>query len=914
MKKILFSLFIFISCYARASHNRAGEIIYKRIAPYTAVVGGLTVQVYTYSFTIITYTDDSVLSGGGGSNSVADRCVDTLEFGDGTKGIAPRINGGTSCGCGSMGGFQIACGELIINEVGYKVKKNIYTITHTYSGPGNYLVRLYDPNRNSGVINIPNSQNQPFYVESLLIINSFTGANSSPVFGFDPIDKACAGKCFYHNPGAFDPDGDSLSYELSCSRGEGGSCVPGYFFPPAGPGGVYGIHPTNGTLTWCTPQMQGEFNLAFITKEWRKNTSGIYKLVGYVLRDMQVVVKTCNNANPPEIILPSDTCVEAGTLLNQIITVKDLDNEVVTIVGSGGAFSATAPVAILSPTVGLAATTYTTNFKWQTSCSHIRQQPYINIFKAEDQASIPKLINFKAYNIRVVPPSVKNVSATPMGSTIKITWSLSTCSPANNPLISYKVYRKSDCSPFVYNPCSPGVLATSGYTFIGQTTPSVNSFVDNNQGNGLVVGQDYSYLVVAVYNDGSQSYASAQVCARLKRDVPIILNVDVLSTSSATGSVFVRWTRPLLTTGNLDTMAFPGPYQFNLKHKAGSAGTYSTVFNSTKSSIVQLDTSYFHLNLNTVATAHDYVVEFIAGTVTIGSSQKATSVFLTAAPGDRKIDLSWASITPWVNYKHTIMRKSPGSNTFSTIATTSLTQYSDTNTVVNRATYCYKILSEGKYSDPGIFKPLLNNSQEVCATAVDNTAPCAPTITITANCPSGFVNVQWNNVALSCSDDVIKYLLFKKETLDAEYVQIASVNSASNTGYTFDGLDLINSCFAIQSVDSSGNTSLLSPDYCVDNCPEFELPNIISLNNDGVNDFFKAIKVRQIKEIDLYIYDRWGNLVYKTKDPYFKWDGVSIQSGKTVSDGTFFYICNVYEPRVAGVKKRNLKGYMEVVK
>jgi gliding motility-associated-like protein len=86
------------------------------------------------------------------------------------------------------------------------------------------------------------------------------------------------------------------------------------------------------------------------------------------------------------------------------------------------------------------------------------------------------------------------------------------------------------------------------------------------------------------------------------------------------------------------------------------------------------------------------------------------------------------------------------------------------------------------------------------------------------------------------------------------------------------------------------------------------------LNGDGVNDLFKAIKVRQIKEIDLSVFDRWGNLVYKTSDPYFKWDGKSIKSGLTVSDGTFFYLCEVYEPRVTGIKKRSLKGYLQVVK
>jgi gliding motility-associated-like protein len=145
-------------------------------------------------------------------------------------------------------------------------------------------------------------------------------------------------------------------------------------------------------------------------------------------------------------------------------------------------------------------------------------------------------------------------------------------------------------------------------------------------------------------------------------------------------------------------------------------------------------------------------------------------------------------------------------------------------------------------------------------------------------------------------------------------VKLDTITNPGTISYSFDQLNLISSCFAIQAIDSSGNASPLSPDYCVDNCPEFELPNIITLNDDGINDFFKAIRVRQIKEIDLYVYDRWGNLVYKTKDPYFQWNGNSIITKQRVSEGTLFYICDVFEPRVTGIKKRNLKGWVQVMK
>ncbi len=907
-KLLLFVILTLCSFWGFATHNRAGEITYVRIAPFTAQVGFTTVQVYRYSFTIIHYTDHGP--------TIADRCEDTLYFGDGTHGVALRINSGVvGCPCGA-----IPCGSLVVTDPNYTVKKNIYTVEHTYAGPGNYLVHSNDPNRNQDVYNIPNSVNLPFYIESYLVINAFTGANSSPIFKFDPIDRACVNKCFYHNPGAFDPDGDSLSFEITTSRGADGSTVPGYFYPA--PLGVnYGIDAVTGVLTWCSPTVIAQYNLAFVVKEWRKNTSGHYVIIGYVLRDMQVIVNNCPNNNPPFIVMPADICVEAGTQINTTITVTDPENNFVQVSGGGGAFNAIPPVAVITNTAN--PTPYSFNFMWKTTCEHIRQQPYVTTFKAQDSQVPVNLAYFASFKIIVVPPSVKNVTALPVGSTIKVSWSPSACNPTTNPIVTYKVYRKNDCAVVIYDPCKTGADPSLGYTYIGQTASTGTTLTDNNNGNGLVVGQDYSYLVIAVYTDGSQSFASTQVCAKLKRDVPILLNVDILSTSTSTGSVFVRWARPLTTTGNFDTLATgptPGPYTFKLKYKAGAAATYSTVFTTTQNFLYLLDTFYTHLNVNTVNTDEQYEVEFIAaGTTTIGSSQKATSVFLTAVPGDRKVDLQWTSTTPWNNYLYTIYRKAPNESTFTAIATTSNTTYTDKNNVVNSnaiitRTYCYKILSEGKYSDPSIFNPLLNNSQEVCVSPIDLTLPCAPTITITSDCPVGYVKVEWDNVALSCSDDVIKYILFKKETVNDDYTQVAILDGSNKTSFIFDGLNLISNCFAIQSVDSSGNKSNLSPDFCVDNCPEFELPNIVTMNGDGANDFFQAIRVRQIKEIDLLVYDRWGNLVYKTTDPYFKWDGVSIISKKPVSEGTLFYICDVYEPRVTGIKKRNLTGWVEVVR
>jgi gliding motility-associated-like protein len=511
----------------------------------------------------------------------------------------------------------------------------------------------------------------------------------------------------------------------------------------------------------------------------------------------------------------------------------------------------------------------------------------------------------------VVPPAIKSVTAVPAGSEMKLSWEKPVCQPKDNPLGGFRIYRKNDCTTLIPVPCQTGAPSAAGFSLVGQTASGVFSFTDNNGGDGLVVGQNYSYLVVAYYFDGTESFASTAVCAELKRDVPVILNVDIEATAKDTGIVHVRWTRPLTTGGNLDTVAFPGPYQFLLKHRTGNGG-YAVIFTSSKPFVYQLDTFYAHENVNTVDSPHEYIIEFISGTVSIGSSRRATSVYLELTPNDRRMQLDWSFHTPWDNKRYTIYRQDPGSQSFVQIGVTTSTSYLDTMNVVNRHVYCYRVLSEGEYSDPGIFKPLLNRSQIACDTVVDLTPPCTPSLSIQADCPKGFVGLTWNNVReRRCGDDVIRYRLFRKTEVNGQYTKVAE---GFYTSFVYDGLEEILGCYAVVAIDSSGNESPMSPDFCIDNCPEFELPNLFSPNGDNANDHYKAIKVRQIKEIDLNVVDRWGNLIYSTSDPYFMWDGKSQMTKQDVNEGTYFYVCHVFEPRLSGIVRRTIRGYLQVVR
>ena len=54
---------------------------------------------------------------------------------------------------------------------------------------------------------------------------------------------------------------------------------------------------------------------------------------------------------------------------------------------------------------------------------------------------------------------------------------------------------------------------------------------------------------------------------------------------------------------------------------------------------------------------------------------------------------------------------------------------------------------------------------------------------------------------------------------------------------------------------------------------DYFIPNSFSPNGDGLNDYFGAIGVANQRDYNLQIYNRWGELIFESFDPNFKWDG-----------------------------------------
>ena len=125
---------------ANATHNRAGEITYRHV------------EGLTYEVVITTYTKASAL---------ADRDILFILWGD------------------ENGLDQDSIPRESENIIPGDIKVNIYRGTHTYGGPGVFELKVEDPNRNEGVLNMLGSVDTPFAIRSLLIIDPLAGHNNS---------------------------------------------------------------------------------------------------------------------------------------------------------------------------------------------------------------------------------------------------------------------------------------------------------------------------------------------------------------------------------------------------------------------------------------------------------------------------------------------------------------------------------------------------------------------------------------------------------------------------------------------------------------------------------------------------------------------------------------------------------------
>lgn len=867
--KLLFAgiLWLGISISAYATHLRAGEITVERVS-CNSLTFRITITVFTNT------KNTSVLFGGED---------DWLDFGDGSKPILVPETPNT-----------------LRPDLGEGIATASFTIEYTYPGFGEYIISYSEPNRNEGVVNMDLSVNTRFYLETKILVDPFFGCNNTPKLLVPPIDRACTGVAWFHNPGAYDPDGDSISYELVVPFRAEGQTVINYKDPSdpkfytnyeigneAGTGRpTFNINPTDGTLTWDAPGLAGEYNVAFIVREWR-NIGGQWYSNGFVRRDMQIIVDDCDNERP-DLEVPEDICVVAGTVIDETIFGTDPDNDPVKIEAFSEIFEfavAQSP-ATWKPDDGVfrpSSPAYQLKFQWQTKCEHVKEQPYQVVFKITDNSKEgANLVTFKTWKIRVVgpPPEWANATVDLQTRVSTVTWDPYFCQNAE----TMQVWRRVDSFEFEPDSCQTGMPEFLGYEMIATVNAKTTTqFIDNNNGAGLAAGAQYCYRLVAIFPlpKGGESYVSEEICLDpILADEPVITNVSIERTASSSGRIVVRWTEPF----EIDKTQFPEPYQYEVYRAEGFAGNT----NLTKAHPGLLSDTFLideETSLNTRDIIYNYRVILWARSATnpqparIDTSSIASTVRLNAQSEVGQIQLNWSAFVPWSNIvqtnpnKHLLFRGPKASTEADLVliaeidpttgGMTYLDQGQHNNVPLKDSEeYCYRVMTRGAYGNPFLKEPLENFSQIVCAQPNDTIPPCTPTLAVQlTNCEeffatqpcniSSFKNtLSWTRATSdTCAADIQGYKIYRSSSTDGVYVWLDNIGEEGIVRDTFFiddgenhiGLPSLAFCYKVSAVDRSGNESELSEASCNDNCPYYELPNVFSPDDkNGCNDTFSA--------------------------------------------------------------------------
>lgn len=855
---LLFFSLVFCLNEVVATHIRAGEIVAVRISNSNL----------TYKFTVIGYTDtgSSVIFGGG-----------EIDFGDGTV-----LN--LTDNADASGSTQLE------DEVAY----NYFEITHTFSAPGKYTVRYQERNRNAGIQNMSNSVDTPFYIETTILIDPFIGLNNTPVFLVPPIDKGAVGAAFLHNPGAYDSDGDSLSYRITEPKQALNRVVNNYLSPDdpefyenyltgneaQNDRPTFEINAINGNVLWDAPGAPGEYNIAFIVDEWRK-IEGQWFLLGSLVRDMQVIIEDTDNERP-DITPPPDVCVEAGDTVNEIITAIDPDGDPVQLQAFGGPFEQNDNSATLTPDGGFQNSPASATFNWKTSCELVRRRPYEVQLKATDDPDLgPKLVDFKTWNITVVAPAPTGLTASVQpGRSVELNWdSYAGCIGASR----MQIWRRVDSYDFLAEDCNVGLPESAGYQLIDTVGVTSTTYLDDNQGARLAPGANYCYRIVAIFPEpeGGESYASIEVCAEMGLTAPIIVETDIEETNSTTGQIFLRWQLP--SDPSLDLNDF----EYEVVRFEGSSGLTNpdTIASDIPRNVGVDFLDLTDTGLDTENMAYHYVINMmlIGEDDPVDWSPSASSVWLETSSTTEAIILNWEALTPWSNivqaastepadfYYHNIYRYEAdgfvaeedldfSDFTLLTSVDAALTgqYYEDTydevdNPLDPNLVYYYYVETKGSYgNDEILVDPIVNKSQFNSAQLDDGVAPdCTPVLnfdsdfdckTYLANEKCSFSNffrdLEWTYDFGDCDPDVKAYRIYFSEdgseegfgTKGSDYIA-----EVQGTSYQHTGLSSFKGCYRITAVDKAGNEGEWDEEQtiCADNCPNYVLPNAFSPDRDS---------------------------------------------------------------------------------
>ena len=257
-------------------------------------------------------------------------------------------------------------------------------------------------------------------------------------------------------------------------------------------------------------------------------------------------------------------------------------------------------------------------------------------------------------------------------------------------------------------------------------------------------------------------------------------------------------------------------------------------------------------------------------------SDTICSIALQATAGDLVNNLTWQTDT--VDFTSFQILRDSGQ-----IASASIPRYTDQD-VICQQQYAYQVTTQKN--------GIASISEMINLTAVSMDTSLAMT-SFAAKLSGRGVALSWDSAEVEAE----QYYIYREGGGGVFQLYDSVSAQAGANGYQDDSVAVGNTyCYQLSYRDACGNESELSMQYCVEvpKKANVTFPTAFTPNGDGLNDVF-IYKGNLIEQIELQIFNRWGELVFYTDQLDTGWDGR--YKGVVAPQSTYIFKARIVDQR-----------------
>ncbi len=225
-----------------------------------------------------------------------------------------------------------------------------------------------------------------------------------------------------------------------------------------------------------------------------------------------------------------------------------------------------------------------------------------------------------------------------------------------------------------------------------------------------------------------------------------------------------------------------------------------------------------------------------------------------------KVRIEWTKYTKpdfdnYLIFKHS-PSKAPTTQIYKAIKNADQTWFEDSAVLVGDSSYCYSLRVTDKCGH------ISNYSNKGC------------NIVLTGQSKPYMHDLQWTDYYDWPNTGVDYFYLYRSDSNPLmQQVEYFNKTKFAHTDSTM-SYDWGRYCYRVDAHEAFGGHGAISQSniVCLQQLPLLWVPNTFSPNDDGLNDLWGFLPVF-VKEFHIRVYNRWGELVFESKDRYKQWDG-----------------------------------------